>query len=363
MRRRFLVMTFGVAAALTGVWACTLTQSLDYLQQGEGVADALPEAETGPILEAGTDVIDGGPASGPTVLVANQTKPGFLAQDATSLYWIAVGNVFAVPKQGGMPKLLGVVGEAHLMAADPDPNGAVFVAVGTDVIRLPKDGSGARTIVKGVDGGPLADTVAADALALYLLQIDENTFDSQIVRMAKDGGSPVVITSALPQTLTIDDTSVVWFDTNTIGNQAFRVVSKGDAPGSAGTLFPVGANDDVPYLSEQITIDSTTFYWSTDGTLGVPSILSRKREPAAPVIALYRGKADDTFGPITNDATDIYVVDIKGGAVIRVPKSGGSPKRVLENLSVPSGLAVDGTNIYVTVEATANNGTLLRIPK
>ncbi len=89
----------------------------------------------------------------------------------------------------------------------------------------------------------------------------------------------------------------------------------------------------------------------------------RKREKNASVIALYRGKTDESFGALTSDATNLSALELSTNAVLRVPKQGGAGERLVTALQVPTGIVVDATSIYVTVEATGSQGAVLKLAK
>lgn len=347
MRRGPWLGLGGLAAGT--LMACSFVQSLDYLQGGDPV---------------GTDG-GGGEAGATFVTVAsNQTAPRSLAQDRSSLYWLSEGVVMTVAKTGGMPRAVGTVTGAVRLAVDPDPGGAVYLAVGADVFRLPKDGSAGATIFKAPAGAPLAETLVADETALFVLQYDENVGESQILRMGRDGAAPQVLvpdSGSLPTTLNADPTTLLWVD-STPTNGAFVEHDK-SAAGPATRTLPLGANDDVPAASIHVALDATNIYWATDGVAGKPGILSRKREAAGTVLKLFIG-TDETFGAVAADAQDVYAIVSNAGALLRVSKQGGDGKRIVTGLVVPSGLAVDDTNVYVTVEGDGvGRGAVLKIVK
>lgn len=357
-RRRLLAASAGFVGATGVLLACTLTQSLDYLQKGagDGATEAAPGDAGG---EAATRV--------PTVLVPNQTKPGFLAQDGAALYWIAGGMVWSVPKAGGSAKALGAVApSASLLVTEPDPAGAVFVVNGNAVHRLPKDGSGGAVVFTGDSGEPPTGTIAASASSLYVLQYDSTLAieGSRILRMAKDGGGATDIApDSGPLTLNLDTKSVFW-----LGSSPDKVAIveqlETAAPGTTTAVYTLSANDDLPALSTDIAIDDAFLYWTAiDTTSGAVEIVARKREAAASTVAIYRGAPEDTLANVTVDATHVYFIETRSSSLLRVPKIGGDVERLLVGLKAPSGLAVDATSIYLTVEATGSTGQVLVLTK
>ena len=359
-RRRVLAASIGFVGAAVVLLACTLTQSLDYLQKGAGLADGATEispAEAG--HEAGTRV--------PTVLVPNQTKPGFLAQDGTALYWIAGDMVWSVPKAGGTAKALGAVPPtSSSLVTEPDPAGAVFVLDGSAVHRLPKDGSGGGIVFTGNAGEPPADTIAASASSLYVLQYDPTLAveGSRILRMAKDGGGATDIApDSGPVTLNRDATSVFWLGSDT-GKPAIVEQLETAAPGTTTAVYALSAKDDLPLLSADIAVDDAFLYWITsDPASASAEIVARKREASASVVAIHRGAPEDAFANVTVDATHVYFIETRTSSLLRVPKSGGDVDKLVVGLKAPSGLVVDATSIYLTVEATGSTGQVLVVTK
>ncbi len=356
MSRRLLATSIGFVSAVGMLFACTLTQSLDYLQKGRGPGDGATEVSSG---EAGTRV--------PTVLVPNQTKPGFLAQDGAALYWIAGGMVWSVPKSGGAPKALGAVPpSASLLVTEPDPAGAVFVVNGGAVLRLPKDGSGGGIVFTGNAGEPQADTIAASASSLYVLQYDPTLAieGSRILRMAKDGGGATDIApDSGPVTLNLDPRSVFWLVSATDKPVIVEHLETA-APGTTTAVYALSANDDLPTVSADIAVDDGFVYWITSAaTSAAAEIVARKREASASAVAIYRGAPEDTLANVTLDATHVYFIETRDSSLLRVPKSGGEVEKLLVGLKAPSGLVVDATSIYLTVEATGSTGQVLVLRK
>ncbi len=351
MRHRHWLGLGALAAGM--LMACSFVQSLDYLQDG---------APTG--AESGADGSSGGAGVVPITVADKQTAPRLLAQDQGALYWLSDGVVMTIAKSGGAARALGTVVGALSLAVEPDPNGGVYLTVGTDVVRVPKDGSDGGTVFRAAGGAPLADTVVADESGLFVLQYDENADESRILRMDRDGAAPTALvpdSGSLPATLNADETTLVWVDTN-LTNSSFVEHDK-TANGPPTRTIDLGATDDAPESSINVAFDGTTIFWATDGLSGSPGILSRKRDTAGTVLKLFIG-TDETFGAVAIDAKNVYAIETNAGAVLRVSKQGGDGKRIVTGLVVPSGLVVDDTNIYFTVEGDGvGRGAVLKIAK
>jgi hypothetical protein len=359
-------LTLGTAFAAVLV-ACTLTQSLDYLQKGDGGgAPLVTEAGDAPNGEAG---VDGG-GRVPVWQVPGQTKPDLLALDVQSLYWVADGKVFSVPKAtGGTPKLVGTVPPAtSSLTVDADPAGFVFAAVGTDVLRFPKDGSGGagvKVFAPGA-GATIADAIGADDSSLFVLQYDSagTGVDARILRMAKDGGAPSDISGdGGATTMTLDPASVLWLSADP-GKSAFVQHTKTAPADSDSAIFTLGPNDNLPTLSTEIAVDDTNLYWFTiDAASTKALIVSRKRQAAASAVTIYLGTPDDALGKIAVDTAFVYALDTHASALLRVPKGGGERENLLTGLKQPTSLVVDDSGIYLSDAVSGMNGTILKVAK
>lgn len=351
---RGLLGAGGVAVALV---ACTVTQSLDYLQTG---VDGSVDPETGMVGEGG----DASASREPVVLVPNQTSPGLLAQDSGSLYWVAAGEVLSVSKAGGTPRRLGAVAanDAHDLAVDSDPAGFVFVGVGVDVMRFPKDGSDGGVVFKGTLPALQVDTLTADDTSVFVLQKNADD-ESRIFRMAKDGGAVSDIADSGLGVMTTGATSVFWLDEDLDLEPSFLEQAKTALPGPPIARYPFGNSEATPEASRSFATDEQSFYWSS-----VDTIVSRRRDPAAGIVALHRAGDNDVFGDVAIDGEFVYflvsdVVSATKGRVARVAKKGGEPEIFATNLQQPSSLVVDATKVYVTVENTGATGTIITLTK
>jgi hypothetical protein len=365
--RSLIEAILGVAGTAGVLFACTLTQSLDYLQKGDGGA-GVPVVEGGPPTDDGGP--DGGGQSAPVWEVTGLTKPGFLALDATNVYWITDGKVVSVPKAtGGTPKVLGTVPpNTSALVADSSAAGFVFAAVGTDVLRLPKDGSGAaaNVVFAPGSGATTVDTIGADDTSLFVLQYSANGVgvDARILRMANDGGAPADISGdGGATTMTLDPTSVIWLSADPDKSELVQH-AKGAPADMNSAVFSLGPDDGVPTLSSEIAVDDAFLYWiTTDSTATSPLIVSRKRDPNASVVTIYLGKPDDALARLAVDDKYAYALETHSSTLLRVPKTGGDPVVLLSGLKQPSALAVDATGIYVAEAVVGMTGRVFKIAR
>jgi hypothetical protein len=364
--RSLIVAILGVAGTAGVLFACTLTQSLDYLQKGDGGAEA--------VIEGGPPTGDGGPDGGqpaPVWEATGLTKPGFLVLDATNVYWVTDGKVVSVSKAtGGTPKVLGTVpSNISALAADSDPAGFVFAAVGTDVLRLSKDGSGAAAnvvVFAPGSGATNADAIGADDTSLFVLQYSVSGLgtDARILRMLKDGGAPADISGdGGATTMTLDPTSVNWLSADPTKVELVQH-AKGAPVDMDTAVFSLGPDDGPPMLSTDIAVDDAFLYWiTTDATATTRLIVSRKRQASASVVTIYLGQADDALARLAIDDKYVYALETHKSALLRVPKSGGDPVVLLSGLKQPSALAVDATGIYLAEAVVGMTGRVFKIAR
>lgn len=355
-----LAVAVSCASAVAVLAACTLTQSLEYLQQGDG-GSVDPDSSSG-----GEGGREGGAPRPGEVIVPNLTKPDFLAQDATSLYWVAAGTVQSVPKVGGTPRTHGTAAGVTSLAVDPAEDGFVFVAAGREVVRFPKTGVARGVVFSAPTMTAPVNTVLADDKALFVLQYDDLGEASLVRKMAKDGTGQVDLAgdAGFASLMTQDQTTLFWMD-STISPTTFYELAKTASPGTQPSPLTFLLDDEYPVSSHEVAADGTNLYWTVENANNVPLIMTRKRQKSSPAIVLYRGAGDGAFGGIALDDTFVYALDLKAGAVLRVAKSGTSPAAdvVLDGLSGPRSLVVDGTNVYVTIEATGALGAVVKRKK
>jgi sugar lactone lactonase YvrE len=185
--------------------------------------------------------------------------------------------------------------------------------------------------------------------------------------VAIGGGTPTVVARSQASSesfndVALDGTTVYWTD------DAAQVssIEKSGAPacdGGACLLASQGA------ISWALAVDSTTVYWtgaasafrpSTSGTVMSVGLAGGAVSTLVPANPL--GGAGDFMG-IAVDSNYIYWTEgngVVGGAVVRLPKLGGTPKTLaVSGRYYPVGIAVDDTNVYW---ADRNDGAIHSVP-
>lgn len=348
---RRVVGTLGLAVIALGVFgACSLVQSLDYLQADLGKdAGSLDDAG-----DAGVDAATG------IVVAGDQTSPDQLVQDATSLYWLAGIDLVTVPKAGGAPRKLATVQDAVALAADPGTTGNLYLAVKQSVVSVPKAG-GAPLPVFNVQGPTtlLTSTVATDDDSIFVLEVDDNDAVGSVRRMQKDGGAAQVVSAdgGAPYSLVADSRAAVWYDDTAA---SFFSLARGAAPPATGISLGAG----VPVInttSRQIAMDTDTIYFVDVDDLDKTVIRSRKRDPSGSAVTIFRGTTED-LPSIAVAGSFVYAVETVANAVVRVPKAGGSLEVVVSGLDKPTSVVADDAFIYFAESAIANKGSIRKLP-
>jgi hypothetical protein len=315
-----------------------------------------------------------------TTLASGQgTEPNVvldLVIDDTNVYWIpggggASGSVVSVPKAGGtVTTLASGIELAQGLAEDTD--NLYFVSHNVGIERIAKAG-GAKTVLLQdgtLDAGVFPEfwLLVAHPDIYYVGGLNTDVYDLVL----DGGGIPVTVATAggilgAPGTgynaLAVDDAGV-YYDTSSQIVILDRATHQpvGAVPGSS----PTAGNRFGP----TIAIDEASIYYVSnvvaDG--GTASSIVKAGKGAsdgggiATVITSDSVLFDD--GPIVVDATNVYwshLVDPATftGAVLSVPKAGGTVVTVATDCYDHCPFAVDATSIYWA----ASDGTIRSAPK
>lgn len=353
LRRSFLAGAIAGMASLA-IGACSLVQSLDYLQADVG-KDPSGEGGTG---EGGGE---GGTAPG-TPLASNQAAPDFLVQDATTLYWLAGIDLMSVAKAGGEVRKIASVPDATYLAVDPGTGGNVYLAVKKTVMSVPKTGGSPVPVFTGTGAASmLADTVHVDDESLFVLEVDSNEVAGSVRRMQKDGGAPELVSSAdggAPAALVVDPKAAVWYDDTPV---AFFALAPRAAPSTA-VSYPLGGGiTSIAPTNQQIVMDGDTLYFVDSDDEANTLVRARKREAPGSATTIFRG-TDEEFVSIGLSGTWIYAAEQVSGLVVRIPKAGGNPEVIVKDIKKPTSLVVDDAFIYYAEAAVAAQGSIRKVP-
>jgi len=354
MLRRFAIGGALAVIASLSIGACSLVQSLDYLQ-----ADLGKDPGEGGIAEGGGG--EGGTSSG-TPVATNQSAPDYLVQDATSLYWLAGIDLMSVAKAGGEVRKIASVPDASYLAVDPGTAGNVYLAVKKNVMSVPKSGGTPASVFTGT-GAPslLADTVHVDDESLFVLEVDSDDVAGFLRRMQKDGGGPELLSAAdggAPAALAVDSKAAVWYDDTPV---AFFSLAPRAAAATAATFSLGGGITSIAPTNKQIVMDIDTIFFVDSDDNANALVRSRKREAAGTATTIFRGTDEDLVS-IALSGTWIYAAEKVSGLVVRIPKAGGNPEVVVKDIKTPTSIVVDDAFIYYAEAAVAAQGSIRKVP-
>jgi hypothetical protein len=278
-------------------------------------------------LTSGTTVMSVAKCGGsPPVVLASGPQAGYVAVDATSVYWTAwqgwcgPSSIMSVPKGGGTAvKLASGTGQSGAIAVDDTSVYWTDSAHGT-VMRTPKTG-GASVVLGSGQGVPGADGT---------------------------DGNPGV---AIP--LAIDGTNVYWADYKGV----LKSAPKGSGPVATLSTTPTG------WRAYALTVDSTHLY-----SMALNGTVTSIPKGGGAFVTLASGGPPNRGAPygggIATDATTVYWATGITGTILGAPKGGG-PSRVFVSSTRPTGIAVDGTGIYWPAAGTGApySGAVIRVEK
>ena len=343
---------FGVLAIVSAAAACSLTQSLDYLQEGPGIDDG-----GGDVVDASTDATIFAP---PVTIAAAQSRPSSLCQDVDNLYWLdASGEVRTVPKAGGQARSIGTIAAPPVtrLAADVGIGGFLYAIAGTAVRRLAKTGGTAETILTAAV--PPAALVA-DSSLVFLIE------DKTVVRIGSDGGARTTLVRAQDAVgLAVAGPNVLWanklsgFD----GEFTIRSVPKDAVPDASPQVFNPSNQMELSFGTfAALAADTEAAYYAESDI--VSRLLTVPMPGRLLQIYLSQHEEQNAVDSIAVDDQFLYVTENEAqGIVARAPKIGG-PVEIIARVRQPTSVIVDNRAIYfLLVGASQNDGAVMSVTK
>ena len=260
----------------------------------------------------------------PVALATAQVNPGFVAVDATNVYWAnlgtaasdsADGSIMTVSINGGPPVAL-VSAQSHLTAFAVDATNVYWASGGTSknqfadgaILTVPLSG-GTPVTLASKQISPYG--IAVDGANLYWINLGTSRFgglvkDGSVMKMALSGGPPTTLVprQAAPLAIAVDATSVYWATSGAVAK----------VPLGGGTPSILAMSQSQPF---QIVVDSSSAYWTN-----------------------------------TND-----------GSVVKVPLNGGDPVTLAKGQNYALGIALGNSNVFWANYDGAGSGGILRLPK
>lgn len=300
------------------------------------------------------------------LVLASGQAPAQLVVAGPWLYWIDSNRAIRRVAKTGAPSTvvaITAVNDASGLAVAGD---AVYFTSSDGQIRKVVDGRTAIVLASGQDSpGPIA-VRGTDVVWANLPKVLHGQQRGQIAKVPATGGPVTVLANA--QTLNggfaVEPTNI-YFSTRVA---VMRVPTSGGAASVfAATVTPAQTTFATPHA---LVTDETSVVWieslfDDHGMMNESELLTA---PLASVATMHVARITGAAEFIAIDNTAVYVSTIEvgsggsRGAVLRVPKTGGPPAVVDEFANV-SGLAVDGTSLYVATNPGSYAGTIIRLPK
>ena len=347
VKARAFIVAGGAAISAAAIFACSLRDT-SYLQAGGGP----------PGNEGGADNVvpgvDGSTATRTaTVVAGNQFAPSLLTQDNENLYWVTSdGNVMAIKKDGSetAPRTMATAG-AGVTALGTTDAAELFYTKGAEVFLVPKSGGGgAGTAIASTSPPPRA--LAVDPTFVFAMAEDETgEIEPGLYRFQHDGGAPTVLRRASESlymyAIALQGNDVFWDE----GDGVFLSLPKNAIADAGPTTYDVmgaGGTIESALYANSFTVDENAFFYSDSS-----NVRSHARAPISTANTIIPYSAETTsVRAVAVDDRFVYAIETgAAGTLRRNTKDGkGAPELMLDGLSTPNSLAVDGTSVYIALE-------------
>jgi len=268
---------------------------------------------------------------GVTAVVTDGQYAYSIAVDDGQIYFGSTNGVWRVASTGGTPSILSGSSEVDAIAIDT----ANVYWIGSSLMSAPLGGGDPTIVATGVSANELLadglNVYGVDGGALWAVSVSGGAQRSLI-----DGpSSGVEAIAVLGDSVYVASFSGIAAGTSVVYQGSILRVPK--AGGAAPVVLV--SNQPHPYA---IAVDSTGVYWANAGYLGVAGGLMHSALDGGNAAAL---PSSANVGSVVLDETNVYWTE-DGSRVMKMAKSGGSPRVVADELSGPSALTVNGGNVY-----------------
>jgi hypothetical protein len=209
------------------------------------------------------------------------------------------------------------------------------------------------TCLAAVGPAYIYEYIAVDDNNVYVVEVGATAADTVIVRVPRAGGSSVTLARAAPGVPpALDGTNLYWGARGADGGSIVQVPLIG---GAVTTLAPA-------VYPQCLTVDETNVYWTDVTSSGFGAVVRVPKGGGSPA-TLATGTARFQYDlPIAVDSTNVYWVD---QSVMKVAKTGGSIATVAGGATQSSGsfdegcrlLAISGDSLFVIGSPTGATGS------
>jgi hypothetical protein len=187
-----------------------------------------------------------------TLVSTSLPMSGYLAMDATSVYWTAQGSVLKSPVAGG--SVVTLVTRSDDASSIVVSATGVYWCAGKDgsyLLSIPLEGGHVTTLAADIAWTP---AVVGDATNLYWADQGQGT----VMSVPQAGGATTTLATGVVNAMNVavDDTSVYW----TSGDGETGIVAKVPIRGGAVVTLATGQLSPVA-----IAVDATSVYWANTG--------------------------------------------------------------------------------------------------
>jgi hypothetical protein len=249
--------------------------------------------------------------------------------------------------------------------------GASYMAVSGDflyfsdsfdgIVRVAKDG-GAPTIITPTVGEEIGP-IAVDETNIYFITADDEATGS-LYSISRSGGMPTQLATKLPAPidLVIDSNSIYWINAGTFMGEDINADGSVERINKNGTGRQLLADKLSAPLD--LVIDATDVYLVESGlAVSAPTAGVRKVSKSGGAVTRIVDGDTDIMIAITASGSDVFysTVSEARAAIFRIAKSGGTPQMVIDDV-IAFTLDVFDSKLYAAVFDVDGGSPILSVP-